>query len=311
VSESEPFARAITAIDTANAEDPRRVRVRDRDGPQEVVHAVLVTEWVRELAPDASEALLLAARGHHLRRWTVPRSSYPTGRAGYLRWRRDLHEQHARELGEILTSAGYDDATIARVQAIVRKQGLGRGDDEVQVLEDALCLVFLEAQLADVAARLDPAKLTGVLQKTARKMSDRGRAAIARVPLGPAERELLAHAVGPAVPVHRYLAALSSGAWDELRACLAENVERRGPYGDDFHDRDEYADFLRDTISALSGYELRVERVLVADGTVTVELNETVDTNDGRLRTDEAVVFDVAGDLITRVAVYLQSSRVV
>jgi ketosteroid isomerase-like protein len=311
VNESEHFALAIGAIDAANAEDPRRVRVRDHEGPQEVVHATLVTEWVRELAPDPSEPLLLAARGHHLRRWTVPRSSYPSGRAGYLRWRRELHERHARELGEILSRAGYDDASIARVQAIVRKHGLGRGDAEVQVLEDALCLVFLETQLADVATRLDPEKLTDVLQKTARKMSDAGRAAIVRVPLEPAERAVLERAVGPAAPVHRYLDALASGAWDELRSCLAENIARRGPYGDDFHGRDAYAVFLRDTVNALSGYELRVERVLVAGATVTVELNETVDVDEGRMRTDEAVVFDVEGDLITRVAVYLQTSRVV
>jgi ketosteroid isomerase-like protein len=196
------------------------------------------------------------------------------------------------------------------VQAIVRKQGLGRGDGEVQVLEDALCLVFLEAQLADVAAKLDPERLSGVLQKTARKMSEAGRAAIARVPLAAAERDLLERAVGPAAPVHRYLDALARGAWKELDACLADDVERRGPYGDDIRGRDAYAKFLRDTITALSGYELRVERVVVADATVTVELNETVDVEEGRLCTDEAVVFDVEDEVITRVAVYLQTSRV-
>jgi hypothetical protein len=47
----------------------------------------------------------------------------------------------------------------------------------------------------------------------------------------------------------------------------------------------------------------------VAGTTVVVELNETVDDGGRRLRTDEAVVFDVTDDLITRVAVYLQRSE--
>ena len=99
------FERAIAAIDAANAEDPHQITVRGRTGPKEILHAELVTEWVRDLAPDAGEELLLAARGHHLRRWTVPRASAPAGRSGYLRWRKNLHEQHATELGAILTEA--------------------------------------------------------------------------------------------------------------------------------------------------------------------------------------------------------------
>jgi len=46
-----------------------------------------------------------------------------------------------------------------------------------------------------------------------------------------------------------------------------------------------------------------------ADGVVAVELSETVDDRDARLRTDETVVFDVVGGLITRVAVYLRTSE--
>jgi len=176
------LAAALAAIDAANAEDPNEVTVRGRSGPKELLHAELVTEWVTRLKPDASGPLLLAARAHHLRRWTVPRSSHPTGRVGYLRWRRLLHTQHATELGAILRDAGYDDATIERAQVIVRKEGLGT-DPEVQALEDALCLVFLETQLTDLAARLDDEKLAGVLTKTAKKMSEAGRAAIADIPL--------------------------------------------------------------------------------------------------------------------------------
>ena len=147
------FEQAIAAIDAANADDPTTITDRVELRPKELAHADLVTEWVVALRPDASDALLLAARAHHLRRWTVPRTSYPTGRAGYLRWRKDLHEQHAREVGEILAAVGYDTETIDRVQNLVRKRGLGR-DPEVKTLEDALCLVFLETQFHDLALTL-------------------------------------------------------------------------------------------------------------------------------------------------------------
>lgn len=196
---SDRFAAAIRAIDSANALDPTRLLVGGVERPKELVHAELVTAWVRRLRPDASEALLLAARGHHFRRWTVPRTSYPTGRNGYLRWRRALHRQQARELSELLAQCGYDDPTVARVAALVRKEGLGRddaaADPDVQTLEDAMCLVFLETQLADFASRHDDAKLLGVLAKTAKKMSPDAIQRAQELPLDEDARALLARAL--------------------------------------------------------------------------------------------------------------------
>jgi hypothetical protein len=185
------FDRAIAAIDAANADDPNTIVVRGEHRPKELAHAELASEWVVVLRPEASEALRLAARAHHLRRWTVPRGSYPAGRAGYLRWRRDLHEQHAREVGEILGREGYDDETIGRVQDLVRKRGLGK-DAEVQTLEDALCLVFLETQFDELAARLDPEKLDGVVDKTLKKMSPDAIARVADLDLTREARARLA-----------------------------------------------------------------------------------------------------------------------
>jgi hypothetical protein len=189
--DAERFDRAIAAIDAANADDPNTILVRGKQRPKELAHAELVSAWVVSLQPDASEALRIAARAHHLRRWTVPRASYPAGRAGYLRWRRDLHEQHAREVGEILRGVGYDDDTITRVQDLVRKRGLGK-DPEVQTLEDALCLVFLETQFEDLAARLDPDKLDGVVDKTLKKMSPDAIARVADLDLTDVARTRLA-----------------------------------------------------------------------------------------------------------------------
>ena len=67
--------------------------------------------------------------------------------------------------------------------------------------------------------------------------------------------------------------------------------------------------FLSETMDSLRGYQLDVDRVHVDGGIVTVELRETVDDGDERLETCEAVVFDTAGGVITRIAVYLQTSE--
>lgn len=190
------FARAVAAIDAANADDPHRIVVRDAERPKELAHAELVTEWVHRLRPDASEALRLAARAHHVRRWEIPRDSYPEGRTGYLKWRRALHELHARVVGEILTDTGYGADTVGRVQAIVRKRDLVR-DPEVQALEDALCLVFLETQFDALAGRLDPGKMDDVVRKTLAKMSGDAQRVALTLELGEDERAALERVIRP------------------------------------------------------------------------------------------------------------------
>jgi hypothetical protein len=196
LADGERLRRALVAIDAANAGDPQRISVRGDVRPKELAHAELVSEWVERLRPDASEALRLAARAHHVRRWEIPRVRYPEGRSGYLRWRMALGAHHAKVVGEILAGEGYGEPTIARVQEIVRKWNLGR-DEEVQVLEDALCLVFLETQFHDLTRRLEPDKLLEVTRKTLRKMSPRAVELTAELPLDPQDRAYIERAVHP------------------------------------------------------------------------------------------------------------------
>lgn len=190
------LARALDAIDAANAGDSHTIMIDGVSRPKELAHAELMSRWVRTLDPDCSDEQLLAARAHHLRRWTIARDSYPDGRAGYLRWRTALKRQHADDVGEILRGAGYDDDVVARVQAIVSKQGLGR-DPAVQVHEDALCLVFLETQLDELAGKLGEDKTIDVLQKTAKKMSPAGLQAALGLRFAPAAAALLERALTP------------------------------------------------------------------------------------------------------------------
>ena len=190
--------RALAAIDAANADDPFTITVGGVVRPKELAHAEMMTRWVRRLDPEASDEQLIAARAHHLRRWAIPRDDYPRDRPGYLRWRTALRRQHADGVGRIMRDAGYDDESVARVQAIVRKQGLGH-DRAVQVHEDALCLVFLETQFDELTAQLDDEdKMIDILRKTAAKMSPEGLAAAQELPYSPAGAALLARALAAA-----------------------------------------------------------------------------------------------------------------
>jgi hypothetical protein len=187
------FQRAIAAIDAANAEDPTILSVGGVDRPKELAHAQMVTEWILRMHSNPSDALLLAARAHHIRRWVSPRGSFPDGRAGYLRWRRDLSRRQVEEVGRILADVGYDDVTIGRVRAIVAKANLA-GDAEVQALEDAICLVFLETQFDDLAARLDHDRMVEVVRKTMAKMSPAAMEQVATIRLSEQGRGLVAAA---------------------------------------------------------------------------------------------------------------------
>jgi hypothetical protein len=188
------FAAALAAIDAANADDPHVITVDGVERPKELAHAELMTRWVRALDPQCSEEQIMAARAHHLRRWAIPRHSYPDGRSGYLKWRTALKRQHADDVGAILRDAGYDDESVARVQSIVTKRGLGR-DHAVQVHEDALCLVFLETQLDELASKMGDDKTVDILQKTAEKMSPAGIDAIRTLRFSPLAAELLERAL--------------------------------------------------------------------------------------------------------------------
>jgi hypothetical protein len=186
---NERFERAIALIDARNRDDPNTIVVRGERRPKEQAHSELVFEWVKRLRPDAGEALLLAARAHHVRRWEIPRASYPEGRVAYLKWRNALQQVHAAELRAAMLEAGYDDATTGRAEFIVRKRDLAR-DPDVRILEDAICLVFLETQFHQISAKLDRAKMVDVLRKTMRKMSPPGIAAAAALELRGEDRSL-------------------------------------------------------------------------------------------------------------------------
>lgn len=194
----ERFARAIAEFDRLNGADPVLEPSPDGPRPRLVLQAERLSRWVERLRPDASEPLRLAARCQHLERFRIPRESYPEGRTGYLRWRTELGRFHAERAATVLTELGYDADTVERVKSIVTKQNL-RSNPDSQAIEDALCLVFLEFELEPFLAKYpDAGKAVTILQKTWKKMSERGHAAALSLPFSEAAKALLSRALGGA-----------------------------------------------------------------------------------------------------------------
>jgi hypothetical protein len=200
--EDSRFRQAVDRFEAAHLEDPRRVGSGENRLPWSLLYHQRLLYWVRQLSPDASEELLLAASCQHIRRWTLPRDQYPQGRSGYRRWRKDLARFHADQAAEILAELGYSTSVVARVQELVQKFRL-KLDPEVQTFENAICLVFLENEFADFARKHERSKIQEILRKTWAKMSPAGHEAAQTVISGltDADRKLAMSALsdGPGV----------------------------------------------------------------------------------------------------------------
>lgn len=168
------LSQALELIDAVNRNDPS-MEIAGADAvPRAWLYGRRMTEWLHRLDPAPSEALQIAARGQHIARWTIPRSSFPATRAGYLAWRTRLYGFHADEVSKLLRQVGYDDTTIEHVARIVAKKGL-KQDPDVQRIEDVACLVFLEHEFEQFAGSHPREKLVEIVRKTWSKMSDAGR----------------------------------------------------------------------------------------------------------------------------------------
>lgn len=173
ISDPKRLEATFTAFDAANAEDPNL----DEGQPKELLYAQRMSAMLARFAPNASEVVRLAVRAQHIQRWKTPRSSYPMDRQGYLQWRTGLYTFHAETAGRIMRETGYDEATIARVQAAVGKKAL-KVNPDTQLLEDVTDLVFLEHYLTGFAAQhpdYDEAKWMEIIRKTWQKMSQAAR----------------------------------------------------------------------------------------------------------------------------------------
>jgi hypothetical protein len=185
---------ALRRFDEANADDPNQEIVDGQPLPKELVYSQRMSARLTAFAPNAPEPVKLAARAQHIRRWEVPRDSYPEGRGGYLKWRTDLHKRHADIAAGIMKDVGYDDETVERVRTLLRKRGL-KTDSDVQLMEDVICLVFLEHYFHDFAPKHDEEKLIPIVQKTWSKMTEQAHEAALQLDYAPKDLAVIQKAL--------------------------------------------------------------------------------------------------------------------
>lgn len=190
-----PFDNAIAQFDAYNSNDPHHEQFNGETYPKELLYARRMSEKLDVFAPGSPEYLRLAARCQHIGRWEIPRDSYPMDRKGYLQWRNTLKTHHAKIAGEMLAQCGYKDEIIDKVKSLVLKKELNRNPD-TQILEDVICLVFIQYYLDEFAAKHDDDKVVDILQKTMKKMSPRAISEAGKIPVSEKIAALIHQAAG-------------------------------------------------------------------------------------------------------------------
>jgi hypothetical protein len=190
-----PFQNASTWIDAENAQDPNHEIDQDKNYPKELLYSNRMYERLLDFHPNASEAVQISAKAQHICRWKIARESYTMDRVGYLKWREDLKKFHAKTTAVILEKAGYDAEFIARVSFLIEKKLLKK-DEDTQLLEDVICLVFLEYYLDPFVHKHDREKMKNIIVKTWNKMSEKGQQEALKINFSPENLELIKEALG-------------------------------------------------------------------------------------------------------------------
>ncbi|MFT4177811.1 MAG: DUF4202 domain-containing protein [Luteolibacter sp.] len=191
----DPLETARQKIDAAHEADPTRLP----DGRSaELDYADKMEAWIIRLVPDAPEILKLAARCQHLERWSVPRSTYPADRAGYLTWRKFLYTKQAQRAKDLLLESGIPESDAEDVYKWVSKSGL-KTNPGTQALEDAAILVFLENEILSFVAQHSDyprEKFVNILRKSWGKLSPAAQQAALQLDLPPIVLDMIREALG-------------------------------------------------------------------------------------------------------------------
>jgi len=161
-------------IDLVNSHDPNCETYEGKSYPKEVLYSRRMTGWLFKICEKPSEELEIATRAQHIARWTIPRSDFADGTAGYHQWRSTLAKFHAQKISDILNTLGYETEFITRVKSIVQKEGL-KSNSDAQTLEDCACLVFLENHFTDLSKKQEEDKMVEIVRKTWLKMSPKAQ----------------------------------------------------------------------------------------------------------------------------------------
>ncbi len=187
------FQSALAAIDAENSKDPNQ----ELSQPKELLYSNRMHDRLLKFHPTASEQLIIAAKAQHICRWKIPRESFPMTRVGYLQWREELKKFHSKTTAVILDKVGYNQEFINRVSFLIEKKAIKK-DAESQVIEDIICLVFLEYYLEPFVEKhiSDTDKLKNIIVKTWNKMSENGHAEALKIPYTTRSLQLIKEALG-------------------------------------------------------------------------------------------------------------------
>lgn len=161
---------AFAAFDAYNNQDPNRISIGSEKLSKETLYGLRMSIRLNRYKPDASAQVKLAARSQHIGRWEMARNSFPMDRAGYLKWRSQLAIHHAKTAGGILTNLGYEEELIDKVKFLLQKKQL-KQNEETQLLEDVIFLVFVEHYLEAFAAKHTDEKVIDIITKTLKKVT--------------------------------------------------------------------------------------------------------------------------------------------
>jgi len=187
---SERFEKAIAHFDVYNSKDPHVEVAGGSSVPKELLYAQRMSERLDLFAPESEEVLRLAARSQHIGRWEIPRDTYPDDRKGYLQWRNALKVHHSKIAEHILSDCGYDADVIEKVKFLLLKKELHKNAD-TQLLEDIICLVFVQYYLDDFTTKHEDAKVVDILRKTMKKMSPKAIEEVGKLALSEKIKDLI------------------------------------------------------------------------------------------------------------------------
>jgi hypothetical protein len=178
------YEAARRLIYAAHDEDPNEhITSEGKEIPYETHYSTKMENFLNKRAPNASDVLKLAICGQHFRRWEVPS------------WRTFLKKRQGKLVAEILEQNGYSEEDWKRCQSLIEKEGLKQGEDEVQILEDVACLVFLDDQFDNFKDEHNEEKIVNILKKTWGKMSKEGQDMALELPMTDECKELVGRAL--------------------------------------------------------------------------------------------------------------------
>jgi hypothetical protein len=195
MSSSDKLQCAFSGFDSYNSKDPHLEDLEGKKIPKELLYSLRMSDRLDSYEPNAAEHIRIAARCQHIGRWEIPRNTFPMDRKGYLQWRSKLALYHAGIASDILQNCGFEPETIEKVKFLLQKKQLLQHHPDTQILEDVICLVFIEHYLHEFALAHDDEKVVDILQKTIKKMSERALSEATKIPMSEKVKLLVQQAV--------------------------------------------------------------------------------------------------------------------